>query len=92
MAVELHVANELVDALKQYMHLLNVIEVGRREDPAHHTTVLTVAAPTAPKGAAMMSPTFELRDGRVLLSCVDWYDSDGRLLWTQGQRSRTRNW
>jgi hypothetical protein len=94
MAVELHVASALVDALKPYMHLLDVVEISRREDPARNVTVITVSAPTAPEAAAVMVPTFARQGDRVLLSSVEWLDANGKTIKSIGTKLQpeSRRW
>lgn len=89
--IELPVATELVAALRPYMPLLNAVETGRREDPDRGVTILQVSVNGAPDGAAVMSPSFAIDGNRVLLATVDWYDREGRLIKTQGQRA-SRRW
>lgn len=94
MAVELHVASGLVNALRPYMHLLDVVETSRREDPERNVTVITVSAPTAPKGATVMVPAFVRHGDRVLLGSVEWLDASGKTIKSIGTKSQPelRRW
>jgi hypothetical protein len=91
-AVEVHVDSNLVDALKPYMHLLNMVEVGRRED--HGITVVLASAPSAPEGAATAIPTFARRGDKVLLHCIEWLDVEGGTVRVDGSTNTpaSRRW
>lgn len=75
--VELAVAAELEADFDKHQHLLPGRELSRRPSDDGTQTIVTMAVPGAPDGAAAMSPWFTTTGGHVELSGIDYYDAAG---------------
>lgn len=80
-AVELHIANELLDSFEVIRPQLNGRETGRRPSPtAMGVTILDMEMDGAPDQAKTMEVVLHLVDGRPKISGIHYWDKHGIFL------------
>lgn len=71
-AVDVLVADELLDGVPQLLTLLEAHEVSRRPDEAPGVTRLTIDLPYVPPDAIGVEPVFQRVDGVVRVLSLVW--------------------
>jgi hypothetical protein len=71
-AVDVLVADELLDGVPQLLTLLEAQEVSREPDTAPGVTRLTIDMPYVPPGATAVEPVLQRADGVVRVQSLAW--------------------
>jgi hypothetical protein len=80
-AVELHIANEMLDSFEAIRPKLNGRETGRRPSPtAMGVTILDMEMDGAPDQAKTMEVVLQLIDGQPKISGIHYWDKHGIFL------------
>lgn len=80
-AVELHIANEMLDSFEAIRPRLNGREIGRRPSPtAMGVTILDMEMDGAPDQAKTMEVVLHLIDGQPKISEIHYWDKHGIFL------------
>ncbi len=71
-AVDVLVADELLDGVPQLLMLLEAREVSRQADATPGVTRLTIDMPYVPPGAAAVEPVLQRADGVLRVQSLAW--------------------